>query len=115
MPVHAIVERRHWLGVVEKPMASTAAASDSTRSGSTSRTTIFWYGVVRTRVDPCDSAMSARAVSVDPETRPTRGEKPTYDRPSACSCTPTWSPFRAGLAGGSPSMRVRPRYLSSST
>ena len=39
-----------------RPAPST---SGSTWSGSTSRTSSFWYGVVRTRPEPCASTMSA--------------------------------------------------------
>ena len=90
-------------------MPSSAATRLSTRSASTSSTSSFWYGVVRTRCDPCSSAISASRTSVAPSTRPTVGAIPTKNRPSFCSWTPMWSPVRAGAAGDSQSTSLRSR------
>ena len=77
MPVQAIVPRRKRLG--RGAQAELGEAGDERLDvvlGSTSSTTSFWCGVVRTRREPCASARSARCVSIAPETRPTMGAAP---------------------------------------
>ena len=74
--MHAMVDLRHWLGLADRPRCSTSATSDVTWSAAMSRMTSFWYGVVRTRVDPCASTVSTSLVNVGPETRPAVGATP---------------------------------------
>ena len=77
MPVQAIVPRRHADGRASRPIPRSAVTSSSVRSGATSSTSSFWYGVSRTRPLPCASTTSASCASWVPETRPTTGAAPT--------------------------------------
>src|SRR5262249_11345064 len=102
IPVQAIMCRRNTLGLTCRPAPSSSAASACARSLGTSRITIFCSAVVRTRPLPYLSASAAMACSVLPSSRPTLGANPTYDNPSRCRCTPTWSrvPFPGGTRAG---------------